>query len=126
MVGPRSNYFAPKTSTQQVCKESEKNETEVDWIKNISEPLSKEELDKDDLVSWAAYRASTSVRPHYTHAIISLLPMFTENAHSLAMIQHSMEVIKTVVNHVNANQIPVIAFGPAFVCSGEADSMDPR
>ena len=94
VIGPRSNYFAPKTSRQQVYEESEKNETEVVCLKNISELLSKEELDKDDSVSWAAYRASTSVRPHYTPAIISLLPTFTENAHSLAMIEHSMKVIK--------------------------------
>ena len=40
---------------------------------------------------------------------MSLLPMFMENAHSLAMIAHSMKEIKSAVRHVNPSQIPVIA-----------------
>lgn len=43
-------------------------------------------------------------------SIIALLPMFVENAHSLAMIKHSMDVIRAAVHHVNPAQIPVIAF----------------
>ena len=35
--------------------------------------------------------------------------MFTENAHSLAMIAHSMKVIKAAVQHLNPLQTPVIA-----------------
>lgn len=34
--------------------------------------------------------------------------MFTENAHSLAMIAHSMKVIKAAVQHLNPLQTPVI------------------
>lgn len=37
-----------------------------------------------------------------------LLSMFTENAHSLAMIAHSMKVIKAAVQHLNPLQTPVI------------------
>lgn len=103
-----SNYFAPKTSRQLVYA-SKESETEVDWLKSVSELLPKEELEKDDSVSRAAYCASKSPIPHYTPAIVSLLPMFIENAHSLAMIAHSMKVVKSSVSHVNPNQIPVIA-----------------
>ena len=42
-------------------------------------------------------------------AIISVLPMFTEEAHSLAMIAHSMKVVKMAIQHVNPSQVPVIA-----------------
>ena len=42
-------------------------------------------------------------------AVISLLPMFTENVHSLAMIAHSMRVIKAVVQHVTPSQTPIFA-----------------
>lgn len=35
--------------------------------------------------------------------------MFTENAHSLAMIAHSMTVIKAAVQYLNSLQTPVIA-----------------
>ena len=43
-------------------------------------------------------------------AIISLLPMFTENAHSVAMIQHLIKGIQSAVKHVNPSQVPVTAF----------------
>ena len=35
--------------------------------------------------------------------------MFTENAHSLAMIAHYMRVIRAAVAHVNPSETPVIA-----------------
>ena len=34
--------------------------------------------------------------------------MFLENAHSVAMILHSMNVIKSAVQHINPGQTPVI------------------
>jgi len=45
----------------------------------------------------------------YMPAVISLLPMFYENAHSIAMILHAMNMVKAAVNHVNPRQTPVIA-----------------
>lgn len=113
-----SSYFAPKTSHQLTvasCARQERT-TEDDWLKNLNELLTKAELHKDDAVSWAAYRASKLSMLCFTPAIISLLPMFTENAHSLAMIEHSMKIIKSAVSHVNPNQVPVIALDqPLFV-----------
>ena len=35
--------------------------------------------------------------------------MFTENAHSLAMIAHAINVIRSAVKHLNPSQIPVVA-----------------
>lgn len=52
-------------------------------------------------VSWAAYRATQTLLSNHEPAIISLLPLFTENAHSLAMTAHSMRVIRAAVVHVN-------------------------
>ena len=40
----------------------------------------------------------------------ALLPMFHENAHSVAMICHSMNIIRNAVDHINNGQLPVIAF----------------
>ena len=51
VIGPRSNYFAPKMSRQQVYKGSEESKTEVDWLKNVIELFSKKELGKDNSVS---------------------------------------------------------------------------
>ena len=55
---------------------------------------------------------SCSQSPTSLHqpAVIALLPTLTENAHSLAMILHSMNVIRFAVHHMNPAQIPVIAF----------------
>lgn len=43
---------------------------------------------------------------NFKPAIISMLPMFVENANSFAMIAHSMRVLKSAVN---PSQTPVIA-----------------
>ena len=85
-------------------------ETGIDWLESIRQRSSKKDLAEDECVSWAAYRASHSTQSSHEPAIISLLPMFTENAHSVAMIQHSIKVIQSAVKHVNPSQVPVIAF----------------
>jgi len=40
-------------------------------------------------------------------AINSLLPLFTDNAHSVAMIKHSMNIVQAAVQHLNPGQVPV-------------------
>ena len=39
----------------------------------------------------------------------ALLPLFQENAHSVAMIQHVMNIVKQAVDNLNPGQIPVLA-----------------
>jgi len=70
--------------------------------------LEKETVEKDDYLSWAGFHASRQPPSVHTPAIISLLPMFLVNAHSVAMILHAMNVIKSEVQHVNPGQVPVI------------------
>ena len=36
------------------------------------------------------------------------MPLFYENAHSLAMVKHGMEVIIKATEHLNPGQIPVL------------------
>lgn len=76
--------------------------TEKEYICNQYETLNN--------ISWAAYHASSE--PQQSHVICpnSLLPLFCEPAHTLAMIKHSFNVIKSAVDHLNPRQIPVIAF----------------
>ena len=71
--------------------------------------LGQQSLDPKDFVSWAAYRASKTPLSIYKPAIVPLLVMFTEDAHSLAMIAHSAKVIKVAVQHLNPLQTPAIA-----------------
>ena len=70
---------------------------------------SKSTLAKGDLISWAAFHACRQPTVAYVPAVISLLPMFYENVHSIAMILHAMNMVKAAVNHVNPRQTPVIA-----------------
>ena len=95
-------------SYSQQFPNNETNE-EQDWLENGKKLLSKEELQKNDYVSWAAYQVTQTSFSSQDPRIISLLPMFTENAHSLAIIAHSMRVISAAVVHVNPSQTPVIA-----------------
>ena len=59
----------------------------------------------------------------FTH---HLLPMFLENVHSVAMIQHSMNIIKSAVHHVNPGQVPVITFDqPLFEIAKQIQWSEP-
>ena len=89
---------------QAILKESNPEEG---WLENTRQVLTEKELSKEDTVSWAAYRASKPSLSSHQPALISLLPMFTENAHSLAMIAHAISVISAAVKHLNPSQIPV-------------------
>ena len=112
MALPNKELTAPSLgqrsleSSDSTCsdKDDEKN-----WLSRAHELYDKEEFDPKDFVLWAAYRASKTPLSVYKPAIVTLLPMFTENAHSLAMIAHSMKVIKAAVHHLNPLQTPVIA-----------------
>lgn len=114
MTLPSSELHVPEMTAQMtfpsdVISTCDTFNYEQDRLKNTEELLSKEELDKGDSVSWAAYRASQSSLSTHKPAIISLLPMFMENAHSLAMIAHAMNMIRSAVHHVSPTQIPVVA-----------------
>ncbi len=67
-------------------------------------------LTGDETVSWAAYHASeqSATGDPSGGAITSLLPLFRDQANSVAMIRHSMDVIKRAVDIVNPGQVPVI------------------
>ena len=122
---PSTNIVVPNTCTQLVfvpdCNgTSKESEREEDWLKNIQEVVTKKELSKEDTVSWAAYRASKSSLSSHQPALISLLPMFTENAHSLAMIAHGINVISAAVKHLNPSQTAVVTVDqPLFALAKE-------
>lgn len=113
-VPPLTNIVVSNTCTRLVsvpdCNgPSKESEREEDWLKNTLDVVTKKELRKEDTMSWAAYRASKSSLSSHQPALISLLPMFTENAHLLAMIAHGINVISAAVKHLNPSQIPVVA-----------------
>ena len=76
-------------------------------------------LEKPDFITWAAFHACRQPTTAHIPAVISLLPMFYENAHSIAMILHAMNMIKAAVNHVNPSQIPVITLDQPLFALGK-------
>lgn len=83
-------------------------EVEYKWLDKVIELTSWDALEKDDYISWAAFHASNQPKTTFEPAMVTLLPMFQENAHSVAMIRHAMDMVKSLVHHVNPDQVPVV------------------
>lgn len=60
----------------------------------------------DSNISWAAYHASQQPNDCHTPAITANAASFSSK--SVAMIRHSMDVIKQAVQELNPSQVPVI------------------
>ena len=71
-------------------------------------------------ISWAAYHASHQTPGDRIITPTALLPLFQECAHTVAMIKHSMDVVKNAVEHLNTGQTPVLT-PPAAKCSRQTD-----
>ena len=74
--------------------------------------MAADNLQGDEIITWAAYNASQQVnKPKECDLTISsLLPLFPDHATSVAMIHHSMDIVKTATDWLNPGQIPIIAF----------------
>ena len=59
-------------------------------------------------LSWSAYMANQQVEVPWPPAITGLLPLFSESAHTLAVVKHGINVIKQATKHVNPGQVPVL------------------
>ena len=59
-------------------------------------------------ISWAAYHASHQTAQDSPPTLGAMLPLFDEDSKSVAMIYHSMDVIKQAVQKLNPDQVPVI------------------
>ena len=63
-------------------------------------------------MSWSAFHAShldLGSTKDTTVGICCLLPLFQEDAATVAMVRHSLDVIKKVVDITNKGQTPVVA-----------------
>ena len=77
------------------------------------------------MVSWSAYHGERQQHLN-TRFQSSLLPLFAECAHSLAMIKHAITVVMKAVQHLNPGQAPVIAFDqPLYTLAKEIQWMNP-
>ncbi|KAK3880702.1 hypothetical protein Pcinc_014857 [Petrolisthes cinctipes] len=80
---------------------------EYGWMKTVTTALQKQSI--DEWVSWSAYHAHVQQTVTPPAAINALLPLFVHSAHSVAMIRHSMDIVKAAIQLVNPGQIPVLA-----------------
>lgn len=90
----------------------------VESIKDEYEWLNAVHLTSDDLehVSWSSFHSSRKRGPSVEVSLTSLLPLFQEAAHSVAMIKHAMDKVKEITSFLNPGQTPVItADQPLFV-----------
>ena len=82
-----------------------------DKVAGVNTSINKQEVSSGDVqwLIWSAYHAENqqvTVPPPATNV---LLPLFTESAHSGAMKRHSMDIVKSSVQHLNPSQTTVIA-----------------
>lgn len=63
----------------------------------------------------------------YEPAIVSLLLMFRESAHTVDMILHATNALKSAVQHMNAGQVPVFTVDqPLFALAKEIQKRLPE
>ncbi len=74
--------------------------------------MNMDKLADDANLSWAAYHASFSNQDDeerdHSKSLSSLLPLFYEDAKSVAMLHHGMDIVKNAVDTLNPGQVPII------------------
>ena len=83
------------------------------WLKELKQVVNSESdsTREDKVISWAAYHARQQTLQSSTDiyiALTSLLLLFQNEAKSVAMILHSMDIVKTAVHILNPGQVPVL------------------
>ena len=66
-------------------------------------------------ITWAAFHSTSQNLNQQIISATLLLPLFQENAHSLAMIKHSMRVIQNAIDHLNPGQMTAVAFDQPLI-----------
>jgi len=56
----------------------------------------------------------TSLLEVRSSAQVPYSPLFHESAHTVAMVKHSMDVVRKAVQYLNAGQTPVVTFDQPF------------
>ena len=83
-------------------------EDEYRWLNNTRKFLEDESMERNYKISWAAFHANRQPEKEQAITPTALLPLFHENAHTVSMIKHSMDIIKSIIGHLNPGQTPVI------------------
>ena len=80
------------------------------WLEHLRQLLDTNTLHWNEIISLPAYYSSHQalMLEDSNVALTSLLPLFHEQAKSVAMIRHSMDIAETAVETLNTGQVPVI------------------
>ena len=81
------------------------------WLQEVSRVVTNETIKDADAVSWSSYHASLQPSTKSSECCViatSLLPLLDDQAHSVAMIPHSMDVVSKTVHSLNPGQVPII------------------
>ena len=81
---------------------------EYEWLHNVRGLCKKDQLATEDFTSWAAFHAARQPQVSQQVSIGAMLPMFFENAHTVAMVKHGMKVVSEAVQFIKPGQIPVM------------------
>ena len=81
---------------------------EYAWLKEVRDAIVGG-LHDGQYISWPAYHASQQPGDVHPKGSTALLPLFEDSAHSTAMIRHSMTITMNAIQHLNPDQIPVLA-----------------
>ena len=103
----------PATSVISLKRDGFKEQTgrEYRWLENTRHILEEStELQSNVNISWAAYHAQNQESVDRIITPTALLPLFHESAYTVAMIRHSMDVVKSAVVQLNAGQTAVLTF----------------
>ena len=100
-------------------------QAEQQWLDDTREVIKNERsADKNLDTAWAAFHASRQTEEIRAVCPTVLLPLFQESAHTVAMIKHSLDVIRKSVEHLNPGQCPVITFDqPLFALAKQIQFM---
>ena len=80
---------------------------EFNWLQNVNSLIQAESLENETRFSWTACAEGLTQKAISASCVVSaLLPLLPDETKSVAMIKHSMNVIKASVEYINPGQIP--------------------
>ena len=77
------------------------------WLHHVNN-IYNEEVTPETAITWAAFHASNLPEKRIVPSINAMLPLFSEEACSPAMVRHSLKVIGAAIKQIDPNQIPVV------------------
>ena len=87
----------------------QQTDEEYQWLRNAKQVFEDNTGAVDNgNISWATFHASRQPPDARVICPTSLLPLFLESSHTVAMIRHSMDLVKKTVEHLNPGQTPVV------------------